>query len=296
MRLIRKTALLLLAAIMLISGCTTAGAAEKNVKGYQVSEAGNDAFIELVDQLKASVETPSDGDGEKIDALVEKISACNADDGDIARAVAEHWKAVYLDPGYRLCIWWRREDAKELAATKPDYDEKHAFVVLGYQLKDGKMQNELIGRCKAAAAAAKSFPDAYLICSGGATGQNNPEYKTEAGLMKQFLAGRGKVDRARILIDTRALTTVANAENTFAILKENDIHSITLVTSTYHQKWAQVLYNAMAAIYEKLYGFKVRIVGNFCYDIEPESGSYKKGYRIALSQLSQMLGLKKKKK
>ena len=227
---------------------------------------------------------------------METISTVSADDGDIARAIAEHWKAVYLDPGYRLCVWWGREDANELEATKPDYDEKHAFVVLGYELKDGQMQNELIGRCKAAAAAAKSFPDAYLICSGGATGQNNPEYKTEAGLMKQFLAGRGKVDRARILIDTRALTTLANAENTFAILKENDIHSITLVTSTYHQKWAQVLYNAMAAIYEKLYGFKVRIVGNFCYDIEPESGSYKKGYRIALTQLSQMLGLKKKKK
>ena len=78
------------------------------------------------------------------EALVEKISACNADDGDIARAVAEHWKAVYLDPGYRLCIWWRREDATELAATTPDYDEKHAFVVLGYQLKDGKMRNDRI--------------------------------------------------------------------------------------------------------------------------------------------------------
>ena len=249
-----------------------------------------------MDQLKASVETPSEKDGEKIDALVEKISACNADDGDIARAVAEHWKAVYLNPGYRLCIWWRREDANELAATKPDYDEKHAFVVLGYQLKDGKMRNELIGRCKAAAAAAKTFPDTYLVCSGGATGSNNPEYNTEAGLMKQFLISRGGIDRKRIFIDTRAMTTLDNAENTFAILKKQGIHSITLVTSTYHQKWAQVLYNAMAAIYEKRYGYKVRIVGNFCYDIEPESGSYRKGYRIALSQLSEMLGIKKKKK
>ena len=295
MRRIRRTAALLLAVMTLLSGCATAMAAQKT-GAYQVAEGNNDTFVDLLDQLKAAYEKPSGEDTEKIDALVETISTVSADDGDIARAIAEHWKAVYLDPGYRLCVWWGREDANELEATKPDYDEKHAFVVLGYELKDGKMQNELIGRCKAAAAAAKSFPDAYLICSGGATGQNNPEYKTEAGLMKQFLASRGKVDRARILIDTRALTTQANAENTFAILKENDIHSITLVTSTYHQKWAQVLYNAMAAIYEKLYGFKVRIVGNFCYDIEPESGSYKKGYRIALTQLSQMLGLKKKKK
>ena len=292
MRRRRRAAALLLAVMTMLSGLAAAGAASKD-RGYQVSEANNDAFIELLDQLKAAVETPSAEDGEKIDALTERIGG---DDGDIARAIAEHWKAVYLDPGYRLCVWWGREDAKELAATKPDYDGKHAFVVLGYELKDGKMQNELIGRCKAAAAAAKTFPDAYLICSGGATGSNNPEYNTEAGLMKQFLIHRGKIDRKRIFTDTRALTTLANAENTFAILKKQGIRSITLVTSTYHQKWAQALYNAMAAIYEKRYGYRVRIVGNFCYEIEPSSESYRKGYRIALNQLSEMLGLKKKKK
>jgi len=293
-RFIRKTAALLLAVLTLISGYPTAGAAAQKSRGYQIQEDNNDTFLELLDQLKAAYETPSAEDGEKIDALVEKIASVNADDGDIARSVAEHWKAVYLDPGYRLCIWWRREDAKELEVTKPDYDQKHAFVVLGYQLKDGQMQNELIGRCKAAAAAAKSFPDTYVICSGGPTGQNNPEANTEAGLMKQFLITRGGIDRKRILTDTRALSTLDNAENTFAILKKHDIHSITLVTSTYHQKWGQVLYNAMAAIYEKRYGFKVRIVGNFCYDIEPSSEGLRKGYKTALSQLRTMLGIKKK--
>ena len=218
----------------------------------------------------------------------------NADDGDIARSIAEHWKKVYLNPGYRLCVYWGREKASELEATKPDYDERHAFVILGYQLKNGKMQPELKGRCQAAAAAARSFPDTFLICSGGATGSNNPEGNTEAGLMKQYLAYHCKIDKKRILTDTRAMTTLANAENTFAILRKRDIHSITLVTSTYHQKWGQVLYNAMAALYEKRYGYKVRIVGDFSYEIEPETENLRNGYRIALSQLSSMLELKKK--
>ena len=227
---------------------------------------------------------------------MEQITGVNADDGDIARAVAEHWKAVFLDPGYRLCIWWGKEKANELAATKPDYDEKHAFVVLGFQLKNGKITEELKGRCDAAAAAARSFPGAYLICSGGPTGPNNPDRHTEAGVMKQYLVNKCGIDKKRILTDNRALTTLANAENTFAILRKYDIHSITIVTSTYHQKWGQALYNAMAALYEKRYDFKTRIVGNYCFDIEPETENLRKGYRIAISQLTDMLKLKKVKK
>jgi len=35
----------------------------------------------------------------------------------------------------------------------------HAFIVLGYELKDGEMTDELKDRCKAAAAAAKMYPN-----------------------------------------------------------------------------------------------------------------------------------------
>ena len=296
MSVIRRTAALLLALATLISVCVPAAAAKKKDRDRQVTEENNDTFLALLERLRDSVEKPADDDVERIDALVEKIAAVNSDDGDIARSIAEHWKTVYLDPGYRLCVYWGRERANELAATKPDYDEKHAFVVLGYQLKNGKITEELKGRCDAAAAAARTFPDAYLICTGGATGSNNPDRHTEAGVMKQYLVRKCGIDRKRILTDTRALTTLANAENTFAILRKYDIHSITIVTSTYHQKWGQVLYNAMAALYEKRYGFRVRIVGNYCFDIEPETESLRKGYRVAVNQLADMLKLKKGKK
>ena len=296
MRTIRRTVALMLVLAALFSACAPAAAATKKNSNYQINDKNKATFTELLNRLKTAYETPAEDDSEQIDALVEKIAGVNADDGDVARSIAEHWKAVYLDPGYRLCVWWGKEKANELVATKPDYDEKHAFVVLGFQLKNGKITEELKGRCNAAAAAARSFPDTYLICSGGATGSNNPDNNTEAGVMKQYLVKKCGIDKKRILTDTRALTTLANAENTFAILRKRDIHSITIVTSTYHQKWGQVLYNAMAALYEKRYDFKVRIVGNYCFDIEPETENLRNGYRIAISQLTDMLKLKKVKK
>ena len=295
MRTIRKAAALLLALTVLLSAFTPAAAAKRRGVDYQINDDNKAVFIELLERMRSACETPAGEDGEQIDALVEQIAAVNADDGDIARSIAEHWKAVFLDPGYQLCVYEGGETADELAATKPDYDEKHAFVVLGYQLKNGKMQEELKGRCSAAAAAARSFPDSYLICSGGATGSNNPDNNTEAGLMKHYLVYKHGIDKERILIDTRAMTTRANAENTFAILRKHDIHSITIVTSTYHQKWGQALYNTMAALYEKCYGFRVRIVGNYCFDIEPENEKHRNGYQIAISQMTEMLDLKKEK-
>ena len=291
MRRIRR----IIAAVLVMVAVAVAWAPAAEAKrdyGYQVSEESMRTFSELMGVLRASCETPEENDGEKIDEVVDRIASANADDGDIARAIAEHWKAVYLDEGYELCIWRGLEDARELMVTRPDFGDRHAFVVLGYALKDGKMQKELIGRCRAAAAAAASYPDSWLICSGGATGPNNPENNSEASLMKQFLVFRCNIDRKRILTDTRALTTLDNAVNTFAIIRKQDIHTITIVTSDYHQKWGQVLYNAMAAIYRKKFGYEVRIVGNFCYDTEQETKNPRAGYRNALTQLGDMLGLR----
>lgn len=285
-----RTAALLAAAVAIL--LLTPGLAEQEGdRDYRIDAGNRKAFLELFDRLRSAYVSPSEKDGERIDAAVERISKVNADDGDVARAIAEHWKAVYLDPDYRLCLWSGGDTAAELEATRPDYDQRHAFVVLGYQLKYGRMQDELKGRCDAAAAAAASFPKAWLICSGGATGSGNTELNTEAGEMKKYLTSVHGIKKKRILTDTRAKTTLANAENTFAILRKKDIHSITIVTSSYHQRWGQVLYNAMAALYEKRCGFRVRIVGNYCFETEPESESLRQDHQIALSQLSEMLEL-----
>ena len=82
-----------------------------------------------------------------------------------------------------------------------------------------------------------------------------------------------------------------NAVNTFAILREQGIQSMTLVTSSYHQRWAQVLYNALAEQYRERYGYAADMIGNFCYDIVPSEEMFLQDDRIAIRQLGGILGL-----
>lgn len=260
-------------------------------EAWHIDRRNEQGFTALLYQLMAAYEEPSDGDGEAIDRLVDGIGAVNASDGALARAIAGHWKAVYLDPEYRLFLYDGGETAEALSQTGIPDSATHAFVVLGYELRDGKMTRELKGRCDAAAAAAKAFPNSIMVCSGGATGKHNPDKHTEAGLMKQYLAGERGIDPSRIHIDERAMTTLENAVNTLEILRQQGVQTFTLVTSGYHQRWGQVLYNAMAAIYGQSYGYEPRIVGNYCFDIEPSDERYRRDDRIALKQLASMLDL-----
>ena len=203
-------------------------------------------------------------------------------DDRVAAAVVEHWKKVYLDPDYRLCLLGRDDPA--LLPVRG----RHAFVVLGYQLRNGEMTDELRGRCDAAAAAARAFPESVLVCTGGATGGNNPEGHTEAGLMKDYLTQTHGIAPERVFTDEQALTTAENAVNTFAILRRQGIGTITVVTSSYHQRWGQVLYNAMAARYRFELDYPVELIGNYCFDV-PSSDLYYA--RTALSQLKTILNL-----
>ncbi len=217
------------------------------------------------------------GDLQRIDTDLEALQDETAD------AIAEHWKKVYLDPEYRLYLYGT-DDPKALPITGV-----HAFVVLGYELKDGEMKDELTGRCDAAAAAAAAFPDSILICSGGATGPNNPDKHTEAGLMKEYLVQHCGIAPERIFTDESAMTTAENAINTFRILREQGIETMTIVTSSYHQRWGQVLYNALAARYRQVFGYPVEIIGNFCFDISSSNPMYLQGHRIAVMQLRSIL-------
>ena len=283
----RLAALMLAAAFALLSAAAAAGESA----GYRVAPGNEENFRKLFGLLKSAYETPAPGDGEAIDRRLERIRAVNADDYDIALAVAEHWKQVYLDRRYRIFLYRGEETAVTLERSDPPIGDRHAIVVLGYQLDNGEMREELKGRCRAAAAMARSWPDAILVCSGGATGANNPEGHTEAGLMKDFLVTECGIDASRIYTDEKAMTTLENAVNTFQILRSRRIHTITLVTSDYHQRWGQVLYNAMAAVCKKKDGWSVKIVGNYCYPIEPAQESYRNDAGIALTQLASMLGI-----
>ena len=154
---------------------------------------------------------------------------------ELLATISKVWKETYLVPDYRILI----NGVDDPAVL--EFSGKHAFVVLGFALVDGEMADELKARCEAAAAAAKAFPDSILVCSGGATGKNNPEGHTEAGLMKAYLTEQCGIAADRIFTDEQAMDTVGNAMNTFEILKEQGIKEITLVTSDYHQRRANIL-------------------------------------------------------
>ena len=250
-----------------------------------------EALGQLLQDLLMAYEEPAAKDDERIDADLSAIRTVSKADYPIAKAIADHWRQVYLDPAYALCCHGEGDLALELSAANIPNARTHAFVVLGYELQNGEMTDELKGRCEAAAAAARSFPNAILVCSGGATGPNNPDRHTEAGLMKQYLVEVCGIDAERIFTDEQAMTTAENAVNTFTILKEQGIESMTIVTSSYHQRWGQALYNALAAIYEQQHGYHARLIGNYCFDTEPSVEAFLKDDRFAIYQLGKILDL-----
>ncbi len=250
--------------------------------GSQMPEkaAGSDVTVGrlLLDMLDAYNTKAEDG-AERIDAEVAALG------DETAAAVAECWKMVYMDPGYRLYVYGTDEPS-ELPVSG-----RHAFVVLGYELSDGEMTAELKGRCDAAAIAAAAFPDSIIVCSGGATGKNNPENHTEAGLMKQYMVEQHGIAADRIFIDESAMNTVDNAVNTLEILEAQQIEIMTLVTSAYHQPRAQVLYTAVAARYKQERGYSVQSVGNFCYEIEPQGAFAAMDALVTVAQLAGIIQL-----
>lgn len=273
-------------ALALLAGATALG------EGYRVADGNQMNFGELLVDLMHAYERPEPGDDEAIVAALASIEAVDARDGVVAREIAEHWNRVYVnaDGSYQMYLYGGGDHATELEGTELVDSATHAFVVLGFELKDGQMTPELKGRCDAAAAAARSYPSAILVCSGGATGSNNPENHTEAGMMKDYLVREKGIDPARIFIDEQAMTTAQNAVNTFEMLRAQGIQTYTVVTSSYHQKWGQVLYNAMGVFYRQLYGYSATLVGNYSYDIAP-SERFRHDDRFAVRQLASMLGL-----
>ena len=256
-----------------------------------VTAANGDNVGALLSDLVRAYETPQEGDAARIEADLQAIGKTNGKDEKLARSIADHWQKTWLDPDYRLYLWEGEEAAECLLDAGIPDSPTHAIVVLGFELADGEMQEELKGRCEAAAAAARAFPKTVLVCSGGATGANNPERHTEAGLMKDYLVNVCGLDGARIFIDEEAMTTAENAVNTFRILREQGVKTMTVVTSSYHQLWGQAVYQAMAARVERQQGYRVDIIANYSYPIGTEVAAFRSGDRIAVMQISSILEL-----
>lgn len=116
----------------------------------------------------------------------------------------------------------------------PETDEL-CLVALGFQLNpDGSMKEELEERLKVVLASAEKYPHAYIVCTGGGTAKENPE-ATEAGEMAKWLESHG-VEKERILVEDRSLTTAQNAMFTYQLLAEQcpQVSQIAIISSDYH--------------------------------------------------------------
>ena len=255
-----------------------------------VSEANAENFGILLSDLVRAYETPSGEDAQRIEADLAAIRAVSENEYEIAKVISDHWQTVYMDPEYRLFIY-EKDDPAELGEYGVTNDAGQAIVILGYELAHGEMQPELISRCDAAADLARAFPEAVLICSGGATGKDNPEKQTEAGLMKAYLTENCGIDASRIYTDEKALTTVDNAIYTLEILQKHNIRNMTIVTSSYHQCRSQMLYRLMAEVYRQQHDYSVELVGNYNYDIESSMSALDD--RVAIQGLAGILDLPK---
>ena len=256
-------AVLLLLPVPVCRGFAEKAQAEERTVDYSVLIRDLSSAREVNDRIRADLEALKDD--------------------ELAAFIAAKWQELFMDPDYRVYLNGR-DDPDELQITG-----SHAFVVLGYALNYGEMTPELKERCDAAAAAWREFPDSILVCSGGATGGNNPAGHTEAGLMKKYLTETCGIPEDSIYTDESAMTTLDNAINTFAILKEQWIEEITLVTSSYHQRWANLLYAVLAEYIRETEGRKISIVGNFSCERNAPANLAGREAGIAARQLDEMI-------
>lgn len=144
-------------------------------------------------------------------------------------------------------------------------DNSLGIVVMGYALNaNGSMRQELIDRLTVALACAQSYPNAYVICTGGATAKNSSA--TEAGVMARWLMDRG-VASSRIITESGSYSTTQNAQKTYRLLTREypNIRALAVVTSDYHVYRSVLAFQAMSDYTSTVSGTNpIDVVGSAC--------------------------------
>ena len=175
-----------------------------------------------------------------IRALLAELKAADPDLGTMWEGITDYWFYVCRDftvnPG-------------RLPEGLPENDSL-GIVVLGFQLmSDGAMAPELIGRLETALVCAGQYPEARLIVTGGGTAAGNRS-ATEADVMAAWLEEHG-IEKTKIIVENRSLTTDQNASNTCSILAEQypGIRRLAMVSSDYHVALGSMLFTEAALLY-----------------------------------------------
>ena len=222
----------------------------------------------------------ADPKSDQIDANLATLESIDPGQGALWRDIMDYW--TYANDEMVVNI-------DELPDGLPQ-DDTLCIMILGFELYDnGKMQPELIGRLNVALEAAKKYPNAYILCTGGGTSIANPSV-TEADLMGEWLLNNG-LEEDRLIIENKSMTTAENALNSYAIILNDypQIDSIAVLSSSYHIAWGSLLLESsfMKAAYENQTP-QIHVISNCAYDCT--NAKYSDTLRFETGGMMQLIG------
>ena len=203
-------------------------------------KAYDEHTYQLVTDIIYTMRNRGEEEEPSIRALLAELKEADPDLGAMWEGIADYWFDVCRD---------FTVNAGQLPDGLPQ-DDSLGIVVLGFQLlSDGQMAPELIGRLETALACAAQYPNARLIVTGGGTASGNRS-ATEADVMASWLEEHG-IEKTRIIVENRSLTTDQNASNTCAILAGQypQIRQLAIVSSDYHVALGSMLFAEAALLY-----------------------------------------------
>ena len=219
-------------------------------------------------------------ESEKIEEYLCSLEEADPGQGMLWREIVNYW--TYANEEMVVNI-------DELPDNLPE-DDSLCIMVLGFELYDnGRMQPELIGRLNVALEAAKKYPNAYILCTGGGSSISNP-YGTEADLMGDWLLENG-LEKERLIIENKSMTTAENALNSYEIILSDypQIKSIAVLSSSYHIAWGSLLLESsfMKAAYENQTP-EIKVITNCAYPCV--NAKYSDTLRFETGGMMQLIG------
>ena len=231
----RSTSLFLICSVFACMLLSSAGC-QKKIENTVSDSLDQQKTIEEMVVDYASYGTQAD---DTVDALLKELSSADPAAGIRWTKIMDLWRSPELGQPLNYDV---------LPDGLPDTDEL-CIVVLGFQLNpDGSMKDELIERLTVALNSAEKYPNAYIVCTGGGTAEEN-ESATEAGEMAKWLEENG-IDKNRIIVENHSITTAQNAIFTYDILTSlyPSVKSLAIVSSDYHIATGELLFASEATL------------------------------------------------
>ncbi len=185
----------------------------------------------------------------EISDLLAALKETDNGKGKLWEDIMDYWQYADIDMAV---------NTEKLPDTLPG-DDSLAIVILGNALNpDGSMRDELIDRLKTGLACAKQYPNAWVVCTGGGTAENNKDV-TEAGAMGAWLLDHG-LEENRLILEDRSLSTIENAQYTLDILgrERPGVHSLAIVSSDFHVARGALLFETVSLMEKQ----DARVVSN----------------------------------